>query len=123
MNPTEDYKSIICYVGITIDYGNDISPENVPEQQEQQKWNKQQGVKVWKPEGIIWPHKANNVKNYFVYFWNYMKEEVTKMNKLELFLVLSSVDHLNTIITLYLKNALDDPIELGECIIWVGCWL
>ena len=73
INPTEDDKYILCYVGITIDYDNDISPENVPEQQEKQKWNKQQGGKVWKPEGIIWPHKANNVQKYFVYFWNYMK--------------------------------------------------
>ena len=53
MYPMEEDKSILCYVGITIDYDNDISPENVPEQQEKQKWNKQQGGKVWKPEGII----------------------------------------------------------------------
>ena len=67
------------------------APENIPEQQEQQQGNGQEGGEVWKSEGIIFPRKANNLQNYFACFRNYTQEEVPKTRKLEILLVLFPV--------------------------------
>ena len=78
---------------------------------------------MWKSEGIIFPCKANNLQNYFVHFWNYTKEEVLKMRKLELFLVLFPVGYLKTLLTPDKKKVLKYPLDLGEFMRWVGSWL
>ena len=38
-NPTEEDTGIVCCVVITIDESNDTTPENAPEEQDQQQWN------------------------------------------------------------------------------------
>ena len=45
------------------------------------------------------------------------------MSKLELFLVLFHVGYLNTILTPKTNKVLKDPLNLGEFMRWVGCWL
>ena len=82
----EDTAVLPC-IGIKIYDANNIAPESVPKQQEKQQGNIQEGGEVWKPEGIIFPRKVNNLQNYFACFWNYTKEEVLRMIKLELFLI------------------------------------
>ena len=81
-----------------IDNDNDTAPENVPEQQEKQQVNEEEDGKVWKSEVIICPCKANNIKNYFACFLNYTKEEVLKIRKIYILLVLFSLGYLNTIL-------------------------
>ena len=115
--------AVLHCIGITIDDDNDTAPENVPEQQRQQQWNGEEGGEVWKPEGIICPRKANNLQNYFACFRNYTKDEVLKMSKLDLFLVLFRVGYLNTILIPETNKVLNDPLDLGELMRWVGCWL
>ena len=89
MNPTEENIDVLRCIGITIDDKNYPAPENVPEQQEKQQWNGEEGREVWKSEGIICPRKANNLRNYFACFCNLKKEEVLKMSKIELVPVFS----------------------------------
>ena len=48
----------------------------------------------WKPEGIILPRRSNIVHHTYAAFKNYSREEVMKMTKMELFLILFPVDHL-----------------------------
>ena len=72
-NPMEEDMAILCFSGIAIDDDNDTAPENVPEQQNQQKGNREEGGKVYKSEGIIFPHKAKNLQNSFACFQNYTK--------------------------------------------------
>ena len=73
MNPTEENIDVLRCIGITIDDKNYPAPENVPEQQEKQQWNGEEGREVWKSEGIICPRKANNLRNYFACFCNLKK--------------------------------------------------
>ena len=82
----EDTAVLPC-IGIKIYDANNIAPESVPKKQEKQKGNIQEGGEVWKPAGIIYPCRANNIKNHFTCFWNYTQEEVLYMIKLEIFLV------------------------------------
>ena len=83
----EEDMAIICCIGIKIYDDNDPAPENTPIQKHLQKGNGQEGGEVWKPAGIIYPCRANNIKNHFTCFWNYTQEEVLYMIKLEIFLV------------------------------------
>ena len=114
---------IICYIGITIDDENDPAPENFPEKQEEQQGIEQQGGEVLKSEGIICPCKVDNVENFSVCLWNYTQEEVLKVSKLKILLVLFPIGYINTIIVSETKKALNDPFYLGEFMRWVGCWL
>ena len=45
------------------------------------------------------------------------------MVKLEIFLVLFSIEYLNTILIPETNNILNDPLDLGEFMRWFGCWL
>ena len=54
---------------------------------------------------------------------NYTREEVMKMTKLELFLVLFPVEYLSTVLIPETNKDLDQPMDLGEFIRWLGCWL
>ena len=65
--------AIICCIGVTIDDDNDPAPERFPEHQYQHQGKGQEFGEVWKSEAIIYPCKANNLHNYFAYFWNYTK--------------------------------------------------
>ena len=112
--------AVLCCIFITIDEDNDTAPENIPEQQQQHQGNRPKVGEVWKSEGIICPHKANNILNYFTCFWKYTKEEVTKMIKLELFLGFFTVGYLNTVLTAQINKVLKDSLVLGEFMWWFG---
>ena len=45
------------------------------------------------------------------------------MIKIELLLVLFPVEYLNTIIIPEINNVLKDPLDPGEFMRWVSCWL
>ena len=51
---------------------------------------------------------------------NYTREEVMKMTKLELFLVLFPVEYLSTVLISETNKELDQPMDLGEFIHWLG---
>ena len=95
---------ILSSIGITVFNYNDLAPGNAPDQQEQHQVNVQEGGEVCKSDGIVCPCKANNIHIYFTYFWKYTKAEVLRMSKLELFLVLSPVGYLHTILILERKS-------------------
>ena len=78
---------------------------------------------MYKSEIIICPRKANNLQNYFACFRNYTKDEVLKMSKLDLFLVLFRVGYLNTILIPKTKKVFKDTLDIVEFIRWVACWL
>ena len=122
MNPTEEDTAVLHCLGITIDEDNDPASENVPEQQEQQKGNRQEGGEVWKSEGIICPRKAKNIQDYFSCFWNYTREEVLKKIELQLFLVFLTIGYLNTILISETKKVLKDPLDPGDFTMRVGFW-
>ena len=46
-----------------------------------------------------------------------------KMTKLELFLILFPVDYLKEIFIPETNKLLKHPMDLGEIIWWLGCWL
>ena len=77
---------------------------------------------VCKPEDIICPCKADNVQNYFAYFWNYTQVEVMKTSNLEILFVLFPVGYLNTILITDINKVLKDPLDPGEVMSWVGFW-
>ena len=56
-------------------------------------------------------------------FWNYTKEEVFIIIKIELSLVLFTVGYLDTILILETNEVLKGPLELGELMRWFGFWL
>ena len=97
-NPTEENMSVLRCIGIKIDDDNYPAPENAPEQQKQQQGNGEEDGEVWKSEGIICPRKAKDLQNYFACFRNYTKEDVLKIRKLDIFLVLFPVGYLDTIL-------------------------
>ena len=51
----------------------------------------------WRKEGIIFPRQSNNLHNTYAAFNNYSRKEVMKMKKLEMFLILFSVDYIKEI--------------------------
>ena len=51
----EDDMAIVICVGIAIHYDNYPAPYNFPEHQQQHQGNEQQGVEVWKSDGINFP--------------------------------------------------------------------
>ena len=77
----------------------------------------------WKPEGIILPRRSNIVYHTYAAFKNYSREEVMKMTKLELFLILFPVDHLKEVLVPETNKLLKHPTYLGEFIRWLRCWL
>ena len=52
----------------------------------------------------------------------YTREEFMKMKKLELFLVLFPVEYFSTVLISETNKELDQPMDLGEFIHWLGCW-
>ena len=75
--------------GIAVDNGNDPVPKNIPDEVP----NPEDGYS-WISEGIIFPRLSKHLHNTYAAFRNYSREEVMKMTKLELFLILSPVDYL-----------------------------
>ena len=55
-------------------------------------------------------------------FHEYTREEVMKITKLELFLVLFPVEYLLTVIIPETNKDLNHPMDLGEFIRWLGFW-
>ena len=118
-----DDMAIVCCVVIAIAEENYPVTENAPTQQQPQQGKENQGGEVRKSEGIICPQKANNVQNYFSCFRNYTQEEVLNMSKLELFLFFFPFGYLNTTLIPKIIKVLNDPLDLGESMKCVGCWL
>ena len=79
--------------GIFINNDNDPSPfnipfpENIPLPQLEEENSR-------RSEGMIWPRQSNNLHNTNAAFKNYSREDVIKMIKLELFLILYPVEYL-----------------------------
>ena len=111
-NTMEEYMAVLCCIFITIDEDNDTAPENIPEQQQQHQGNRPKVGEVWKSEGIICPRKAKDLQNYFACFRNYTKEDVLKIRKLDIFLVLFPVGYLDTILIPQKKKFLRIPQTL-----------
>ena len=76
----------------------------------------------WISKGIICQRQSNNLHNTDPDFNNNTREEVIKMTKLDLFLILFPNDYLKEILTPKTNKILKHPMELGEFIIWLGCW-
>ena len=107
--------------GITIEDNKDPAPEKNPfpvkipvTQLEDEK--------SWISEGIIYPRRSNDLHNTNAAFKNYTCEEVIKMMNLELFLILFPVNYLKYIITHKTNKLLKHTMDLGEFILWMGCW-
>ena len=103
---------------IATDDDNDTAPENIPGPAPASP-NEQL---TWKLDGIICPRRANNLQNLAACLMNYTREEVMKMKKLELFIVLFPVEYLLTMLISETNKELDQPMDLGEFIHWLGCW-
>jgi hypothetical protein len=108
--------------GIAVDDDNDPAPENVPARQAPQQAAAVVAPLEWRSEGIICPRRANNLQNSNACFKNYSREEVMKMTKLELFLVLFPTDYLTTVLIPETNKELTLPMDLGEFVRWLGCW-
>ena len=91
--------------GIATDDENDPAPENIPGPAPAPP-NDQL---TWKSDGIICPRRANNLQNSAACFMNYTREEVMKMTKLELFLVLFPVEYLSTVLIAETNKDLNQP--------------
>ena len=109
---------------IAVDDKNDPSPENIPDEVTQPKY-----VYICISYVIICSIRSNNLHNICVAFKNYSHEEVTKMTKLELLLILFPVEYLKEtlIIEPYkpLKHIMDpgEPIQWIVCFFYMGCWV
>ena len=104
--------------GIATDDDNDPAPENIPGPAPAPP-NDQL---TWKSDGIICPRRANNLQNSGACFKHFTRDEVMKMTKLELFLVLFPVEYLSTVLIPETNKELDQPMDIGEFIRWLGCW-
>ena len=104
--------------GIATDEDNYPAPENIPGPSPEPP-NDQL---TWKSGGIICPRREKNLQNSAACFMNYTREEVMKITKLELFLVFFPVEYLSTVLIPEKNKELDQPMDLGEFICWLGCW-
>ena len=92
-NLTSDDMADIRIQGISVNDDIGPSPENIhvpknitlPQLEENNSWI---------PEGIIFPGQSENLQNTHAAFKNYSCEEVMKMMKLGMSLILSSVNYL-----------------------------
>ena len=112
LNLTLKDRAYLRPQGITVGDVNDPAPENIPvpgntplTQLEEEN--------SWKYEGIIFPRRPNNLHNSNADFKSYTREEVMKMTKLELFLVLFPVDYLKEILVPKTNKLLKHPMDLG----------
>jgi hypothetical protein len=108
--------------GIDVDDDNDPAPENVPTPGVAAVVAAAEEEGIWKSEGIICPRLAGNQPKSSAAFKNYSKEEVSKMSKLELFLILFPLDYLLEVLIPETNKQLDAPMDCGEFIRWIGCW-
>ena len=66
-----------------------------------------------KPEGIIFPRQSNNLHHSHASFKNYPLEEIMKTMKLDIFLILFTVDYLKEVLIPETNKILKHPMELG----------
>ena len=93
LNLTSDDMDDLRRQGIDVDDYNYPAPENIPVPKINPLPQLEED-KNWSSEGIICPRKSNNLHNTYADFNNYSCEEVMKMNKYELFLILFPFDYL-----------------------------
>ena len=67
----------------------------------------------WRLEGIIFQRQSNNLHNTNPAFKNYSCEEVMKMTKLGMFLILLPFEYLKEILIPETNKLLKHPMELG----------
>ena len=108
--------------GIAVDDDNEPDTKNISVLVKTPSTQLEEG-KSLRSEGIIFPRQSNNLHNTNAAVKNYTREEVMNMTKLELFLILFPVDYLKEILTPKMNKILKHPMELGEFIWWMGCWL
>ena len=80
-NFTSDDMADVRHQGVAVDDDNNPAPQNIPLPQLEDGYS-------WRSEEIICPRRSNNLPNTYAAFKNYSHEEVMKMTKLELFLIL-----------------------------------
>ena len=103
---------------IAVDGSNDPATKNIPGEVPQlvNGYN-------WKSEIIICPRRSNNLHNTYAAFKKYSFEGVMKMTRLEPFFILFPVDYLKEVLVPETNKLLKHPMDPGEFIWWLGCWL
>ena len=120
-NLTSENMTDLWCQGIAVDGDNELAPENIPVPGKI-SLSQLEEHNSWISERIIFLRRSKNLHNTNAAFKNYTHEEVTKMKKLEFFLMLFLVDYLKEILITKMNNLLKHPMELGESIQWMGCW-
>ena len=108
LNLASNYMLDLRYQGISVDYENDPYPYNIKNEVPQpvNSFNS-------KSEGIIFRNKSNNLHHTYAAFKNYYREEVMKMKKMELTLILFPIDYLRELIIPEKYKFLKHLMELG----------
>jgi len=102
--------------GIAIDDDNQPAPENaVPDAEPPE-------AAIWKEDSIICPRLANNCPDHGASFRTHSLEEVGRMSKLDLFLMMFPVGFLVDTVIVKANEVLDKPMDLSEMVRWIGCW-
>ena len=122
MNLTSEDMADLWLQVIAVNDDNDPAPKNIPDP-ENTPLPQLEDENSWMLERIICPRQSNNLHNKYAAFGHYSREEVMKMTELELFLILFPVEYLKEILLPEKNNLLKHPMDLGEIILWIGCWL
>ena len=104
MNLTSDDMDDLQRQVIAVDDDNYPSPENIPLPQLEESYS-------WISEGIICLRRSKTLHNTSADFKHYSREEVMKMTKLEISLLLSPVDYLKEILVPGTNKLLKRPNE------------
>lgn len=118
-NLTLDDMAELARQGIEVDNDNEPAPENVPDAA---PTTAEPEALEWKEDGIVCPRRAANLQNSAAKLKNYSQEDVIKMSKLDLFLVLFPLEYLKTVVIPETNKQLTSPIDLCELLRFIGCW-
>ena len=77
----------------------------------------------WNTHCIICPQRAANLQNSFASFFNYLRADVMKMSRLDMFLIMTPMQFSEDTLINNKNEQLDVPITTDEYIKWVGCWM
>ena len=77
----------------------------------------------WKTDCIVCPQRAANLQNSFASFRNYLKADVVKMSRLDMFIIMMPMNFIEDTVIKKTNERLDVPMTTQEYIKWVGCWL
>ena len=77
----------------------------------------------WKTDCIFCPRRAANIKNSLSSFRNYLKADIMKMSRLDMFLTMMPMKCIEDTVIKKTNEQLDVPMTTQEYIKLVGCWI